>query len=149
MWSADILQELARNLTERVQPDAVKRLIVLMESAFPESSVVGYGGLVPAMGNDPKDRHVLAAAIKGEADVVVTRNLRDFPQDTVRPYGIEVLHPDEFLLDQLDLAPAEVLAVLHAQARGYRRAPRDVHGLLDRLDAGGVPQFAAEVRRRL
>ncbi|MFE9728138.1 hypothetical protein ACFYQ5_32370 [Streptomyces sp. NPDC005794] len=52
-------------------------------------------------------------------------------------------------MDLLDLAPVEVNHVLRAQVGGYRREPRDLHGLLDRLDAGGAPQFAAEFRRRL
>jgi hypothetical protein len=45
---------------------------------------------------DPGDRHVLAAAIRGRADVIVTRNLRDFPPDRLAPYGIEAQHPDTF-----------------------------------------------------
>ncbi|WP_329196155.1 hypothetical protein [Streptomyces sp. NBC_01435] len=49
----------------------------------------------------------------------------------------------------LDLAPVETGSVLRAQGDSYRREPRDLHGLLDRLDAGGAPQFAAEFRRRL
>ncbi|MGW7396842.1 hypothetical protein ACWGH7_10050 [Streptomyces cyaneofuscatus] len=89
------------------------------------------------------------AAVGGDAHAVVTLNLKDFPAAAAEPYGIEVLHPDDFLLDMLDLAPVEMNAVLRAQLSSYRREPRDLHGLLDRIGSGGAPQFAAEFRRRL
>ncbi|MCX4675426.1 hypothetical protein OG413_08845 [Streptomyces sp. NBC_01433] len=59
------------------------------------------------------------------------------------------MRPDDFLLDMLDLAPVEMNSVLRAQLGSCRREPSDLHGLLDRLDPGGAPQFAAEFRRRL
>lgn len=149
LWSADILEELTRNVAERIGALKAKRLVGVMADAFPESLVSGYAPLIPVMTNDPKDRHVLAAAIGGSAHAVVTLNLKDFPPAAAEPYGMEVLHPDEFLLDMLDLVPVEVSAVLRTQVGGYRDDPRDLHGLLDRLSAGGAPQFAAEFRRRL
>ncbi|MET9771258.1 PIN domain-containing protein [Streptomyces sp. NPDC006415] len=149
LWSADILDELTRNVAERIGDQRAKGLVEAMTGAFPESLVSGYTALIPAMTNDPKDRHVLAAAIGGHAHAVVTLNLKDFPAAASEPYGIEVLHPDEFLLDMLDLAPVEVGLVLGTQVDSYRREPRDLHGLLDRISVGGAPQFAAEVRRRL
>ncbi|MFE5241168.1 MULTISPECIES: PIN domain-containing protein [unclassified Streptomyces] len=149
LWSSDILDELLRNVSERIGEVKAKTLVDAMAGTFPDSLVSGYGGLVPVMVNDPKDRHVLAAAVRGQAHAVVTSNVKDFPPAASDPYDIEVLRPDDFLLDLLDLAPVDVAAVLRGQVAGYRREPRDLHGLLDRLDAGGVPQFAAEFRRRL
>ncbi|MEU0149018.1 hypothetical protein ABZ119_24175 [Streptomyces sp. NPDC006288] len=106
------------------------------------------------MANAPKDRHVMAAAVHGNAHAVVTLNVKDFPSEASDsdPYEIDVLRPDDFLLgllDLLDLALVEVNSVLRAQVARYRREPRDLHGLLDRLSAGGAPQFSAELRRRL
>ncbi|MFF2330130.1 MULTISPECIES: putative toxin-antitoxin system toxin component, PIN family [unclassified Streptomyces] len=149
LWSADILEELRRNLAEKVASTTAKKVVETMARAFPCSSVTGYAGLVPVMTNEPKDRHVLAAAVCGQAHAVVTLNVRDFPASAADPYEVEVLHPDDFLLDMLDLAPVDVSSVLRRQAAGYQRDPRDLHGLLDRLSAGGAPQFAAEFRRRL
>ncbi|MFB7517572.1 putative toxin-antitoxin system toxin component, PIN family [Streptomyces sp. NPDC056144] len=148
LWSADILEELRRNIAERIGEGKAKRLVESLERTFPDSSVTEYASLIPVMGNEPKDRHVLAAAVRGQAQAVVTVNLRDFPQAAADPYDIEILHPDDFLLDILDLAPVMVLAVLRRQVASYQRDPRDLHGLLDRLSAGGAPQFAEEVRRR-
>ncbi|MET8925556.1 PIN domain-containing protein [Streptomyces sp. NPDC004623] len=149
LWSPDILAELTKNVGERIGADKAKKLVDAMADTFRESLVTGYAALVLAMTNDPKDRHVLAAAVRGQAHALVTLNVKDFPAEAADPYDIEVLPPDDFLLDLLDLAPVEVTSVLRAQAGSYRRAPRDLHGLLDRLDAGGAPQFAAEFRRRL
>lgn len=149
LWSPDILEELRRNIADLKDEAYAKRLVDTMASAFPDSSVTGYEPLIPAMVNDPKDRHVLAAAVRGQAHALVTQNLRDFPEESVRPYDVDVLSADDFLLDLLDLAPRQVLTVLREQAARYQREPRDLHGLLDRLSAAGAVQFAAEVRRRV
>ncbi|MFO0135945.1 MAG: hypothetical protein ACK56U_20305, partial [Planctomyces sp.] len=68
--------------------------------------VTGYETLIDAVTlPDPDDRHVLAAAIRAGADLIVTFNLKDFPEKDLKPYGIEAQHPDDFLTFQLDLAP--------------------------------------------
>ncbi|MFF4079124.1 putative toxin-antitoxin system toxin component, PIN family [Streptomyces sp. NPDC001777] len=149
LWSTGILDELTRNVGERIGDAKAKAIVEAMAGTFPDSLVSGYEALVPAMTNDPKDRHVLAAAVRGQAHAVVTLNVKDFPAEASDPYEIEVLCPDDFLLDMLDLAPMEMNHVLRTQVDRYRREPRDLHGLLDRLGAGGAPQFAAEFRRRL
>ncbi|MEV6311689.1 PIN domain-containing protein [Streptomyces sp. NPDC051840] len=149
LWSSDILDELTRNVALRIGDVRAKALVGAMACTFPDSLVSGYEALLPAIVNDPKDRHVLAAGVRGQAHAVVTSNVKDFPQESADPYGIQVQRPDDFLLDLLDLAPAEVNTVLRVQAGSYRREPRDLHGLLDRLDAGGAPLFAAEFRRRI
>lgn len=149
LWSPDILDELTKNVAERIGDVKAKGIVDAMAGTFPDSLVSGYGALIPAMANDPKDRHVMAAAVRGHAHAVVTLNVKDFPSEASDPYEIEVLRPDDFLLDLLDLAPVEVNSVLRAQVARYRNEPRDLHGLLDRLSAGGAPQFSAEFRRRL
>ena len=55
------------------------RRITAMETAFEDAKVTGNGGLVGSMTNDPKDRHVLAAAVRGAAHAVITENVRHFP----------------------------------------------------------------------
>lgn len=68
---------------------------------------------------DPDDRHVLAAAIVGHADAIVTFNLKDFPTDYVRQFGIEVLHPDDFVMNQVDLNQVACLAAIKAMRAGW------------------------------
>ncbi|GAA1447999.1 MULTISPECIES: PIN domain-containing protein [Nocardiopsis] len=150
LWSADVLEELGRNLVLRgIAPERVDRRIDQMNRAFPDAMVRGYETLVAGMENDPKDRHVLAAAVRANAEAVVTFNLRDFPEPALKPYDLVALHPDEFLLDQLDLHPGLTLDVLEAQAASYRREPTTVPGVLALLERAGAPRFAAEARRHL
>jgi predicted nucleic acid-binding protein len=150
LWSADILTELRRNVIGAGIPvDRVDRRISNMRRHFPDAAVTGYEHLADGMTNDPKDRHVLAAAVRANAEVIVTFNLRDFPEPALKPYDVTAIHPDDFLLDQLDLHPALVVEVLQEQAASYRREPTTVAGLLPLLDRTGLPRFAAEARRHL
>lgn len=150
LWSADILEELHRNLVKAgLAANRVDGLIAAMRAAFEEAEVVGYESLVEAMTCQAKDRHVLAAAVRARSGSLVTFNIRDFPPESINPYSIELLTADEFLLDLLDLAPPLVVRTLKAQAGGYKRDPRTTASLLTALEKGGVVRFADEVRRRL
>jgi hypothetical protein len=106
--------------------------------------VTGYEPLISEMANHPKDRHVLAAAVWGDAEVLVTENLRDFPPNAVGAYDVEVVSQDSFLLDQLDLRPADVIDALRRQTSRYHREPRGVEALLAILGSAGsgCPAFA-------
>jgi predicted nucleic acid-binding protein len=91
-WSADILEEMERNLVLKggIPAEKAARLRATMERAFPEAEVTGYRPLISAMSNDPKDRHVVAAAVKAGAQVIVTSNIKDF---SPLPDGIEARLP--------------------------------------------------------
>jgi predicted nucleic acid-binding protein len=116
LWSADVLDELERVLVARGLPaDAVKYRLGEMRGAFPGAEVRGYENIVETMICDPKDRHVLAAAVRSDAAVLVTFNLDDFPDVSTAAYDITVVHPDDFLLDQLDLYPGYTVAALRDQ----------------------------------
>lgn len=115
--SDDIVEGMHRNLIEDgFDPDSIERLIIEMATALPGASVTDYRSLIDDLTCDPKDRHVLAAAARGGAAAIVTFNIRDFPATSVEPYEVEVIHPDTFLLDQLDLAPVAVIDELSRQA---------------------------------
>ncbi len=81
-WTDQILQEVSRNIKQR-QPedvhDKVDRMIARLNEAFEEARVIGYEDLIPVMQNHPKDRHVLAAAVTDNVDMIVTLNTKDFP----------------------------------------------------------------------
>ena len=124
LWSGDLLSEVERNIVKLgVQPDKAARRIAQMESASPNATVTGFEHLVPAMTTDPKDRHVAAAAVRGGAALIVTANMRDFPQEALARYDIEVVHPDDFLQDQLVLAEATVLTCLQRHRSAYVISP--------------------------
>lgn len=86
---------------------------------------------------DPNDVHVLAAAIAGRVDCIVTANLRDFPTGVLAAHGVEVIHPDDFLVYQLDLEPYTALAAF----KGMRQRLRN--------PALSPEQFAAALERHL
>lgn len=131
LWSPMLMTELERNLGRRgLNEKQIRHRLDQMNGAFPDALVVGYEALIDQMVNDPKDRHVLAAAARGGAEVLVTENLRDFPAQAVHPYNIEVVNQDTFLLDAFDLRPADVLAALRRQVSRYHREPRTLGSLL-------------------
>lgn len=87
--------------------------------------------------------------MRGQAEVLITSNIDDFPDTALAPYDITAIHPDDFLLDQLDLYPGVTIGALRAQADSYVSPPMSIDELLGRLAAAGVPKFAAEVTRYL
>jgi predicted nucleic acid-binding protein len=150
LWSVDIIIELQRNLVERgIAAEVVDRVTTEMNAAFPDANVTGYRSLIDGLTCDPKDRHILAAAVRANAAAILTFNTRDFPPQSVEPFELEVVDPDTFLLDQLDLAPDPVIDELEQQAAANRRDPKTLGTLLDSLTRAGTPRFATEVRRRI
>jgi predicted nucleic acid-binding protein len=148
-WSPDVLDELRRNLLQRgLAETAVDHRINSMRRAFPEAEVIGYQALIPGLTCHEKDRHVLAAAIRGNADAIITFNTRDFPTTSTQPYDIDVAHPDEFLLDRLDLDLDSIIEALARQAASYRQPPIQIDDLMEKLARSGVPQFADHARIR-
>ena len=117
-WSHHIIQELQRTLTDKFHysPQQVQRRIEAMESTFPSALVTGYENLIDSMENDPKDRHVLAAAVKCGAHAIVSDNVKHFPPESLAPYDIECLTADQFLKHQYHLNPDAFISVLAEQA---------------------------------
>lgn len=98
---------------------------------------------------DPGDRHVLAAAIAGHADCIVTLNLRHFPESVVAPLGIEVLHPDAFLIAQLELDPLRVLPAFRRMRERLRKPAYTPEAFADAMERNGMPQSAAYLREAI
>lgn len=96
--------------------DQASRRIDRMRTHFPEAMVAGYEGLIPAMTNDPRDRHVLAAAVKCGAHAIISDNLKHFPIESLAPYGLECLTADQFIEHQYHLDPDAFIGILTAQA---------------------------------
>ena len=102
LWSERILDEVRRTQTEKLKrpypPELADYWRQEVTRAFPEASVTGYEPLLPVMTNDEKDRHVLAAAIRGGATLIVTFNLRDFPPVALEPWAVKARHPQDYFL---------------------------------------------------
>ncbi len=149
-WTARIHDEWVRNLT-RIQPELGPRLaalVELMNRSVPDCLVENYEGLIAGLVlPDPDDRHVLAAAIAGHADAIVTFNLKDFPSDALDPHQIEAIHPDDFVLNQLELRPYEALAAVKRMRARLNRPPQTAAELIATLERSGLPASAAHLRQ--
>ena len=153
LWSDRVLDEVV-DAIEAIHPELAsgpaRSRADAMQGAFEDACVTEWEDLVAGISlPDPDDRHVVAAALQGRADMIVTANLRDFPSDLLKSMGLEVQHPDEFLLNQLDLEPDLTVATLHRQAAATRRPAITTRALLDHLARCGVPQFAEVARHQL
>ncbi len=152
-WSPTVLAEVQRVML-RVHPDLARSRVDYRlrerDRAFPDASVSAEPLSPVVLGlPDPDDEHVLAAALGAHADVIVTANLKDFPEKCLRPLGLAALSAEDFLLDQLDLSSATMLDVLTEQAAATRRPPLDVEDVLIALGRAGVPGFSSAARRLL
>lgn len=146
-WTDRIWEEVLRNLEARrgLTAEQTGHLLSQVKEHFPEAFVSGYERFIERMSNDPKDRHVIAAAVRCNAQVIVTSNLKHFPPGALSEWGVEAQHPDDFLLYQYDLNPAVVISKLHDQAANIGRS---LAALLKTLQTG-VPEFANTVARKL
>lgn len=134
-WTEEIHAEWMRSVIERrpdLKPEQLQRTRELMDLSVPDCLVTGYDGLVDQLKlPDPHDRHVLAAAIRCQAGVIVTYNLADFPQEALDPHGISAQYPDEFVGHLFDLSPGAVCAAVRDQRIALVRPVRSVRELLD------------------
>lgn len=146
LWSETILDEVERNLPSvgRVTPERAARRISAMRRGFDAEALVdGFEELVSQMRCDPKDQHVLAAAVQVEADAIVTFNIKDFPRAATSRFGVAVLHPDTFLCQLLVEHGGDVVGVLQREVAEFRSPTTTLADLLTSLSAV-VPGFAAQ-----
>ncbi|WP_052851476.1 PIN domain-containing protein [Streptomyces avicenniae] len=151
-WTETILDEVFRNLkANRPDLDSVRldRTRQLMTAAVRDSKVTGYEPLIEAVSlPDPDDRHVLAAAVKARAQVIVTFNLKDFPATDLGRWDVESVHPDAFLEAQIDLDPAIVYGAVRQIADSRRRPPGTVGDVLESLRREGMLATVAALGSR-
>lgn len=143
-WTAEIHEEWKRNLLLN-RPDLSReqldRTSSAMDRAVPDALVTGHESLCRSLNlPDPDDRHVLAAAIKCGASVIVTFNLKDFPSDVLESFEVEAMHPDDFIADLFDLDQAAVLQAAQAQRASLKNPPRTAREFLERLSLQGLTQ---------
>jgi predicted nucleic acid-binding protein len=152
-WSATVHQEWICALLRR-RPDLsrekLERTRLLMDLHAADALVTGYEDLIEDLQlPDPDDRHVLAAAIRGRADVIVTANLRDFPANILGRFGIEARHPDEFILSLLDLAPGLVAGAARDHRESLRNPPKSIEQYLEALEVQGLTQTVSALRENM
>ena len=149
-WTSDIHREWIDAMLENEPHHSrvvLERTRDLMDKSTRDCLVTGYEHLTPSLTlPDPDDRHVLAAAIVGRCDVIVTQNLKDFPNESLASYGIEAQHPDEFLSNHLNLAPGIFCSSVQKVRRRLRNPPYSVDQYLENLIQCGLVATVAELK---
>jgi predicted nucleic acid-binding protein len=152
-WTDDIHAEWIRNLAANipnVDTDLLEATRDRMKAVLPDADVRNYRPLVPNLTlPDPDDRHVLAAAIAGGASVIVTWNIRDFPEVSLKPRGVACISPDAFLVDLYGLLPEALLDSVVRARKNLRRSLPSVDEFIDALAHQGLADFVTILRRTM
>ncbi|GAB3114319.1 hypothetical protein GCM10027055_20130 [Janibacter alkaliphilus] len=143
LWSDQILDEVRRNLPKLgISEERAAHRVRTMRDAFGAAALVDdFDHLTDGMTCDPKDRHVLAAAVRAEADTLVTFNLKDFPPTSTRDRQIDVVHPDAFLTGLLAEDPTGVVEALRRGSAALTNPAQTATEFIASLTAT-VPIFA-------
>ena len=150
-WSADIHREWTEALLKN-RPDLNREKLEItrrmMDEHTRDALVVGYDGLIPSLNlPDDGDRHVLAAAIVGKCDVIVTRNLKHFPYQELRQYGIEAQNPDDFLCNHFYRETANFCSAVRKIRLRLKKPPCGVEKYLGILRLQGLTTLVMELER--
>ena len=148
-WSNDILSEtekaidkilLKRSGDAKDSKRRTKTSVEKMNEAFDEARVEGYEHLLK-LGNqlpDKNDAHVLAAAIHTRASMIVTENLKDFPQDILDKYNLEAKNSDEFIADTIELDKGRALTAISTMRLRFNRPELTPRDLLNEMEKSGL-----------
>ncbi len=151
LWTADIHAEwMSSLLADRPDIDAsvLERTRAVMDGHFPDAVVTGYETLAATLDlPDPGDRHVLAAAIHGGADVIVTGNLGDFPAERLAPHKIAAHHPDAFIAGLFEADPETALEAVRGRRAALRNPPRPAGDYLAALERLELTRTVSLLRR--
>jgi len=150
VWTTAIQDEWIRNLL-KARPDIDKAALEAtrqsMDKAFPGSNITGYESLIESLSlPDSDDRHVLAAAIKAKAQVIVTANLKDFPASALIPYAIQAEHPDTFVSECIDRDRSKALKALENQVKALKKPALPLETVLKNLEANGLVKSVAKLK---
>ncbi len=145
LWSNRLLEEWARAAARRGPVDELQARgeIAVLSAHWPKANVIPrQGDLARLWLPDPEDIHVLAAAIAGSADLILTLNIKDFPRHTLSEEGLDRADPDGFLyrlwLEHPDAVAIAVDKVLR-QAEQMDNVPHDLRKLLKKAQ---LPRLA-------
>jgi predicted nucleic acid-binding protein len=152
-WSRMLLEEFSsifRTKRSDITAEQISKQIELMERACPTALVENYEALISIIDlPDENDRHVLAAAIKCNANVIVTHNLKDFPSTYLDSFGLSAVVPDTFIADMIDLSPEQCCEAFREMLLTKNRPPYTEEEYLGILEANRLVQTASELRKYL
>lgn len=143
-WSQHIFDEWHKLMQSKgINESEARRRSSVATKAFPDALVTHYEGLINSLElPDPKDRHVLAAAIKTNANLIVTNNLKDFPRPYLEKFGLSAKSADDFLTDIIDLNTHLATKAFREMVMHRSNPPMDIYQVLDSLRKNGLLQTA-------
>lgn len=146
-WTDQIHDEWIRNLIKK-RPDLnaakLERTKKLINDNVPDCLIEGYEPLIAGLTlPDADDRHIVAAAMKGQAEAIITFNLKDFPSDELEPLELTAIHPDEFLTDMFELNPSFCIKAAQQQRRSLKHPPMSATEFLACLQKQRLPSFVS------
>jgi hypothetical protein len=145
-WTRHIHDEWMSSLTKKyrdIPPEKIERIRSLIDAAVPDCLVHGYERIIEGLDlPDPKDRHVLAAAIKAGAQVIVTTNLIHFPASALHEFDIEAQHPDDFILFQKEENLPAVIQQLQVCRTQFKNPPLSIDAFIEKLKANDLQRTA-------
>lgn len=143
-WSAQIFVEWQQVMERKGVPhEEAKQRTHVANLAFPDALVTNYQGLLKTLSlPDPDDCHVLAAAIKTNANIIVTDNLKDFPETYLDSFGLKAKSADDFLTDIIDLNHEIAVQAFREMVLNKRNPPLDEYQVLDRFRKCGLKDTA-------
>ena len=148
-WSNLIHDEWIRNAIKNnphIAPEALARTRALMDKHAVSPLVSGFEQLINSIDlPDKDDRHVVAAAIGGQAEGIITFNLKDFPDNSLAPFGLSAIHPDIFLSDMFELNQSVVVGAAQRHRRGLRNPAMSAQDYLDCLQRQKLPRFVSKL----
>ena len=151
-WSDQIQDEWIRNLLIKrpdLKREQLKRLAKTMDTAFPDANVQGFESRIRLIElPDRDDRHVVAAALESESDLIITFNLRDFPLNQLDGFGMEANHPDDFLVGLFKTDEYRGSQAFEKQLKRLKNPPIDSAQLLQILKKAGLPKTATILKNK-
>lgn len=134
-WSHNIFQEWKTVMIRKgVKEDEASKRIQKANAAFPDALVQNYEGLIEDLKlPDKDDCHVLAAAIRTNANIIVTNNLKDFPEDYLDSFGLKAKSADDFLTDITDLNPEQAIEAFKEMVLNRKNPAMDEYEVLENL----------------
>jgi predicted nucleic acid-binding protein len=151
-WSKQIEEEWLSNLLQKrndLSREKLSRTVELINKSFHDCQVEDFDHLTPCITGlpDKDDRHVLAAAMKCGAELIVTCNLKDFPSEILDQYGIEAIHPDDFIVDLLDLDASLCLQTIGEMRASLKNPSKTQEEFLETLLKQQLPQTVSWLER--
>ena len=142
-WSAEVLDEVRRTHLEKLKwpPHLAESFQRQVRQTFPEAEIRDYEKLIDSITNEAKDRHVVAAAVRGGCPLILTFNLKHFPHASLAPWSVQAAHPQDYLLVLYDMEPKQVVGCLGEIAGRRKLEIQDVLIRLGRV----LPTFSSRL----